>query len=199
MSCGGECAGAGEYLVHRAAVDVPSGRGSVSLRQHVNGGHGRKQLLRLGVHKCPKLLIPPGPLQEEAIHIAAVLRLLSEFLHAFVSHHKGERHDVDGELALAGVVLQNGRQETLWEEESRDPEGRRDAHVDPRADKVQALQQVLEPRTQWLHGRISCRSPRGRDALIETRVAHGFQLRGKHHEPLKSPLQVFQRQMHHME
>jgi len=56
----------------------------------------------------------------------------------------------------------------LWEEEARNPESWRNALVDPGGQEVQALQEIFEPGTQWLQGRVrGCHPARGNPAEID--------------------------------
>ena len=84
-----------------------------SMILHVDGWHGREELLRFGVHQRLQLLVPSGSLQEKPIDEAAVLGLGRELFRGFLAHHEGKRNNVDREAILAGVVLKNGRQEPL--------------------------------------------------------------------------------------
>lgn len=74
---------------------------------------------------------------------------------------KVKSDDVNGDDGLPGIVLQSSCEESLREEEPRDPEHRWDALVDPALDELHPLHQVQHPCCQGLQGGVSLGRERG--------------------------------------
>lgn len=53
---------------------------------------------------------------------------------------------------LAGIVLQSSSQESLWEEEARNPETFRRTEVNPFLKELYSGIQILSPGSQRFHG-----------------------------------------------
>lgn len=108
--------------------------------------------------------VPFAPLQEKAVHIGSIfwfeIRLIIKEL-------KIEYDLIDWDCVSSGIVLQHSGQETLSEEEPRNPEHNRDTTVNPLLEESEPCLQVQHIGTQWFKGRIRFAHPELRDFTIE--------------------------------
>jgi len=79
--------------------------------------------------------------------------ILCIFLLGLLSESEGKAQRINWKLSLSSVDLQNWGEETLWKEESRDPVKSR-LLIITQTDKINSLDQILEPRRQRFHRRI---------------------------------------------
>mmetsp|Transcript_4435 Transcript_4435/g.12879 ORF Transcript_4435/g.12879 Transcript_4435/m.12879 type:complete len:223 (+) Transcript_4435:540-1208(+) len=124
--------------------------------------------------------------------VAAVLGLLGDRRWVHLEHIEAPRDRVDGDHVLARVVLHRPREESLREEESGDPKGRRDAVVDPRLDKIYPPLEIRDPRREGLEGRVGHFGPHGRHLVVEEARRHLVELLGHDDEALECLEQVLQ-------
>mmetsp|Transcript_12946 Transcript_12946/g.32868 ORF Transcript_12946/g.32868 Transcript_12946/m.32868 type:complete len:401 (+) Transcript_12946:138-1340(+) len=115
-------------------------------------GQRRVELLGEGVGEAVGLLVPPRTLDEEAVHVRALLglarhRLVLVLRHLGVHCHRVERQALgaSGHLHARGHVAH-------WVEEARDPDGLRQHErlVGPQLELLDAQQQVEEPGREVL-------------------------------------------------
>lgn len=133
MTSGGKSSRSREHLVHRAIIDGSFlGLDSVAARQEQNHRSRRVQLLGLGFVNAMSHRVPSGSLEEHTVAKRTIFRLLSYFVVLnFIVNLKVKTKLIDSNLALTSIVLKGGSEESLWEEEPRDPEGRRCTLIKP--------------------------------------------------------------------
>ena len=132
MTRSGQSARTGEHLVDRAAVDPRFGLLAIFLRQQPDQRELGVELLRVRFVKVVGLGVPAGALHVHSIDEAAILRGLADGgWSRVVAHLEVVAKLIDGDLVLSCVVLEGTREESLWEEETRDPEGSWGSAVNP--------------------------------------------------------------------
>jgi len=90
--------------------------------------------------------IPSSALEEHAVAERTILRFFCHFVVLdFIVYFKLKGEFIDGNLALTGIVLKRTCEEGLWEEEPRDPEGRRGSLVDPVHEEVNSVVEIDNP------------------------------------------------------
>lgn len=84
---------------------------------------------------------------------ATVFRFLKIFVDLdFIDNNRIETDFIDGCRGLAGKVLHNASEESLREEEPREPIVVRRAEVDPFIYEIETLFEFLGPGRQWFQG-----------------------------------------------
>ena len=95
---------------------------SILLWFEPNNWHLGVQFLWPALVQHVSRMVPPAPFKEEASDVATIRGPNSRSLFAQRVHDpEGEAHCIDREHHLSREVLQGTSQESLWEEESRNP------------------------------------------------------------------------------
>ena len=141
-------------------------------RSQPDYGDLRKQLLRLLLSKAHGLIVPAAALKVDATDEGAILDLfdiktaIGRSVHAenlrlmirrvlLIDEGELELECIDLDLVLSGIVLQDGREEALSEEEAREPEDLwRLLLIDPLAECLDAQREVPHIASQGLHRRV---------------------------------------------
>lgn len=149
-------------------------------RKHVKGRHGGEEFLGFRIHKTLIFMRPARPFQEETIDKTTIfwpgsLALIEALL--LVLEQEGESHGVNRHLVFASIVLEDGSEKALREEESRDPKGGGGATLDPILQELCPLKKIFIPWSKGLQGGVGLGSPTSGDLLIEHIVAHLLQIR----------------------
>jgi len=158
----------------------------------VNLGHGIEECAQIALVKHHVVPIPLGALHLQALHLGArrgpALGFLPEEL-------ESKLQCVDLEVELARLVLKEARQEGLCEVEHGHPEGVRLFALDPVADRLQLLQQVLEVESQLLHGGLGnvVGLPAGGHQVVEQFARQRVHGVVHHFQTVDRPLQVVDR------
>lgn len=117
------------------------------------------------------IVVPPASLEEETIDIRTILRLqIRRLLHEL----KVVGDLIDGDGVSPCEVLKHTGQETLGEEESRDPEDSWISHIYPPLEEGQSGLQVGHIGPKWFQGRIGLAHPKIRDFSVEERLGGGL-------------------------
>mmetsp|Transcript_106049 Transcript_106049/g.295105 ORF Transcript_106049/g.295105 Transcript_106049/m.295105 type:complete len:466 (-) Transcript_106049:145-1542(-) len=128
-------------------------------------------------------VIPARAFHEEAVHVAAGLRLRERLLlcKGLLQHMELPGQGVDGQLVLPGVVLQLSSQEGLREVEARDPVRRRVAALLPVGEEGYPSHEVRHVAGQRLERRVGDLHPICRPCVPQNARRHLVQV-GVHHE-----------------
>jgi len=112
------------------------------------------------------------PLQEKAVNVTSVLRcfvnvLMSDRIQnvVVISNH------VNGELVLSRIVLKGASQESLREEEAREPELDGCAMFDPIVEEVNSLIAIVDPRGQRFERKEAHFGPDSGDLVVKYGVS----------------------------
>ena len=114
------------------------------------------------------LVVPRGPLQEEPIQVAAVLRRLpvAKRLILETQHLVAEVDLVDGVLVPPGVVLLDTGQKALRKEEARNPEAVGPVVAYPLLENGDALLEVIDVAKERLTRGVAPFEPALGDAVV---------------------------------
>merc|ERR1719198_2905467 len=107
------------------------------------------KLARVRLAHAVQLAVKARTLHEETPCDGAVghLRLLRLLVLLRLKYSVVERHGIDWQLVFARIVLQRARDKGLREEEPADPvDVGRDSCFVPRAEELETLQQIVDPR-----------------------------------------------------
>jgi len=95
-------------------------------------------------------LVPTSSFHEHSVDETSIIGwLCNGGRRSIVANLKVETKLINGNLVFTGIVLKSSREESLWEEETRDPEGRRSTLFDPFLEEANPIIQVENPRSQW--------------------------------------------------
>lgn len=92
--------------------------------------------------------------------------------------------------------LEGSGQETLWEEESRDPEGGWLSIHQPVVHEFASLDKIVEPGSKWLHGEIGHILPKSWNLTILKGEEHSIKVTGHEHDTVNGLLKIFQSLSH---
>lgn len=174
---GRQGARSGEHLVGGAHVDAVGRCHTVALGHEPDDRHFSVQLLGVRVVQDVSRAVPARTLHEHTIDVATIVWFLSDLAQrVLVNDLEVELELIDGDNVLSGVVLQRGSEESLGEEEPRDPEGRWGALLNPLRQEVDSLEQVQLPRSEGLQGQESLGGPRVGNLVVEQTGAHRFKI-----------------------
>jgi len=153
---GGQHAAPAQDFVHWATVNALGRDGAVLDRVVQHCRHGRKELLWPRVCNNMLVAVPSGALEIKPVSVGTCFgfRFLEEDFRRLFGEFVTEPYGVNRHFHLPCVVLLNGRQEPLGEEEATDPICRRKAFVDPLPDeslsggRPGSRQEIGKPRLQ---------------------------------------------------
>ena len=92
------------------------------------------------------LVVPSCALQKDAIDVAAVLWFLSHLgVGHIVKDSELEGNTIDSDVFLTCEVLECPCDESLWEEETSNPEDLRGAVIDPFLQERDPVSEILSP------------------------------------------------------
>lgn len=112
----------------------------------MNDWHLHEQLLGITVDQLVICVVPLAAFEVHAVGVTSGFRLLSNILHEQVRlDDKAEADLIDGDIVLSRVVLLRTSEESLREEESRNPEANRSSIVKPVGQEFDSIVAVLNP------------------------------------------------------
>lgn len=112
----------------------------------MNHRHLNEKFLRLTFLEHFRTVVPLTALQVKAVKVAARLRLLFDILVRHRTHHDMSEADlIDSDCMLSREVLLSASEESLREEESRDPEYDWCSIVIPVLQEFDTIITVLDP------------------------------------------------------
>lgn len=142
--------------------------------------------------------VPSGTFEEHSIAERTIFGLFSDFMVLdLIIDLEIEAELIDSNLSLTRIVLQGGGEESLGEEEPRDPEGGWCTLVKPVLEELSSFIQVDDPTGQWLQGQESNGSPLGRDLIVMEARGHGIKLIGHDYFTNQCLLDVNKMVLHH--
>jgi hypothetical protein len=128
------------------------------------------------------LVIPLAPFEIHAVTDASAFRLLLNVgVLDIISHVETKGEFVDCNCMLTSVVLESSCEESLREEESRDPEYFGSALLDPFFKEVDSVIAVNDPRPKRFEGKESFLDPSWRDLIVKDSVSHFLQILTHYH------------------
>lgn len=173
-------------------------RDSVSSGKEKNHGSGGVQLLGLGLIDAMSHRVPSGAFKEHSVPERTVFGLFSDLVvFDFIVNLVVEGQLINGDLAFTRIVLQSSGEESLGEEEPRDPEGRWGTLVEPVLEEGSSLVEVNNPRGKWLQRQESNGGPLEGDLVIVETGGHFIELIGHDYFTNKRLLHVDQVILHH--
>jgi len=123
----------------------------VLLRLEPNDRH---RLRHLGWELIGDLLsisVPSCAINESTIDVYTIRRLFFNIFRSFCFLDlEGEGKSIDSNLVLSRMGLEDTGHETLWEEHTRKPIRGWVSVVEPESHELYSLEEVLEPRREWL-------------------------------------------------
>lgn len=133
MACSRECTCSAEGLVHGADVDTRRRWGdSITSGEEQYHRTRRIKLLGLRFIKAMGHRVPAASFEEHSVAETSVFWLFSDFVVLdLVINLIFEGQLINSDLALTSIVLESRSEESLREEEPRDPERRRSTFVKP--------------------------------------------------------------------
>mmetsp|Transcript_8711 Transcript_8711/g.14804 ORF Transcript_8711/g.14804 Transcript_8711/m.14804 type:complete len:293 (-) Transcript_8711:2054-2932(-) len=172
------------------------------LRLEVNEWHGDEEFTGQGLCDEVVVKVPACAFQEQSTHVSAIFGLLihGDFHFRTSQHAEVKLSLVDGGGIFTREVLQRASDECLGEEESTHPEDiRRGALGHPVIQESNSVQQVRDPWTQRLQGRVCDGGPQRRYLADHHGVAHLLELHGHQHQALDGLLHIRQRDGHFLD
>lgn len=132
-------------------VDARFWRNTVLNRHEVNHGHFDEEFLGIAILKLLSSVVPLASLQVETVDVAASLRLGLHILMGHRVHNDVREADlIDGDSMLSSKVLLSTCEESLWEEEARNPEDIWSSVIEPVRKEVNTVIAVHDPRSKRL-------------------------------------------------
>lgn len=122
----------------------------VSLRVEQDDRRSRVLLTWLLILQEKSIVVNMPTFHVEPIHIHSIFIRVLQFLHFSTGLPvKSKTQFIDGDLILPGVGLEGSSEESLWEEECRQPECLRFTLLQPASDKQHSFLQIIYPCSQW--------------------------------------------------
>lgn len=120
-------------------------------------------------------IVPASAFQEQSMNKATVFRFLKIFVDLdIIDNNRIETNFIDRCRGLTGIVLHNTSEESLREEEPREPIVVRRAEVDPFVYEIETLFEFLGPGGQWFQGVETLGRPDGGNYTVEEGIGHLF-------------------------
>jgi hypothetical protein len=142
--------------------------------------------------------VPSGSFEEHSIAERTIFGLLSDLVVLnFIVNLEIETEFIDSNLALTRVVLESGGEESLGEEEPRDPEGGWCTLIEPVLEEGSSLVEINNPRSEGLEGQESNGGPLGRDLIVMEAGGNSVELVGHDNFSNKRLLDVDEMVLHH--
>jgi len=127
----------------------------------------------------------------ESVHVNTVFWCLIDIFDTLgLKDVERELKLVDGNLVTTGVSLQGTSQETLREEQTRDPEGHGGTVLQPVVHEDNTLLQVNVPGGKWLKGWVTNLSPVSRHLVVLKGQVHLIEDVGHNDETMNSLLKI---------
>lgn len=133
MACGRERTGSAECLVHGADVDT-RGRWGDSVTSGEEQYHRTRRIELLGLRfiKAMGYRVPAASFEEHAIAETSIFWLFSDLMVLYlIVNLIFELQLINSDLCFTGIVLESSSEESLREEETRDPERWRRTFIKP--------------------------------------------------------------------
>ncbi len=148
MTSCGQSTGTREHLVHGAVVNASLGLLTVLLGDQPDERELSVELLGVRLIHEMRLVIPAGTFHVHAIDETAILRGFCDGAwRGIITDLEVIAELINGDLHFSRIVLQCTSEESLREEESRDPERGRGTVFNPFVKECDSFVQVINPRS----------------------------------------------------
>jgi hypothetical protein len=142
--------------------------------------------------------VPSGSFKEHSIAERTIFRLFSDLMVLnFIVNLEIETELINSNLCLTRIVLESSGEESLGEEEPRDPEGGWCTLIEPVLEEGSSLIQINDPRSEWLEGQESNSRPFSRDLIVMEARRNSIELIGHDNFSNQRLLNVDEMVLHH--
>jgi hypothetical protein len=191
----GTCSG--EYLIHWNVIDTCLWLLSISLWHEPDEWELNIKLLGLAVIHHVGCLVPSGAFDVEAETVDTINWLLCHVLRLnFIIDLEVIGELINGNSMLSSEVLSGTSEESLREEETREPESCWASGINPSTDKLESIIQISHPRRQWLKGEEADFAECCWHLVVEHGCSEGVEVFVHHNFSLKSELDLPEHLVH---
>lgn len=177
MTCGRKSTWTGKYFVYGTFIDSVSWLYSILLWYKPNNWHFSVELFRIRVVKKMSNAVPTSSLHKHTIDVATILWFFSDFTEwIFVNYLEVKLEFINGDNMFSSIVLKCGSEESLWEEESWNPECRWRSIIDPLSKEGNTFQKLTHPWGQRLQWKETFISPDSGNLVVEETCTHLFKI-----------------------
>jgi hypothetical protein len=182
VTSGGQGTSTSRSLVDGASVAVPAIDFTHLGRLEPDVRHLSVEDLRMRLGQHIVLAAPSAAFQEETVDIGTILGSGLKVVLLRVAHDLEIEIDlINWDNMLSGIVLLDTCQETLCEEETREPESLRGTIIYPVLHELESLDEVENPRSERLQRWEGLLGPLSRYLIVKESISDGLKVL-RHHD-----------------